>query len=388
MTLWVQHGYGKSDKIDQLAAAHAISGVILSSGGEELQALQATASHCRTLGLEVTLDPQTYVYTIPNGTAARHASHGLEFGPVHWSVAPSEVERHVKAVLTANQALGLDGPLVAPTCLQRGFNDVWTPLAIQYARTTVAAATDRDVYVSLVIDEGGLTDWEPIDGWLDLATTLDARGFYLVIARSSSDYPGSWDAARLCNALRLIYRLATLNEYDVVWGYADLEGLLGLAAGCTAIGSGWHHSLRVFCEGKWQPSPPGGRQPVARVTSGSLLTPLRAVGEVDAILTSPEAASAFPDDALRTRLSGPGTETWSRPESQMQHLVLLGELSQQVGVDADVAARMARVQGWLSHAIGMFADLQALGVILPTAYRARLDALLLALDSFATSEDL
>ncbi|SRR6266704_2437108 len=388
MTLWIQHGYGKSDKIERLAAARVITGVILSPSDEEAPSLQATVSHCRTLGLEIVLDPQTYVYTIPEGAASRHGSHGLDFGPIHWSIAPGDVQSQVESVVRANEDLGITGPILAPTCLQRGFGDVWTPLAIQYARTAVAAAAGRDVYVSVAIDEGGLTDWNPIEGWLDLVTTLEARGFYIVIARASSDYPYSWDAGRLCNVLRLMYRLAALNEYDVLWGYADLEGLLGLAAGCMAIGSGWHHGLRLFSERKWQPSPSVQRQPVPRVTSSSLLTPLRAVGEADAILTSPDAAAAFPNDELRTRLSGGGAVGWTRPESQMQHLLLLGELSEQVVADGDIGGRIARVQGWLSDARGMFSGLQTLGVVLPTAYRARLDALLLALDSFAAAEGL
>ena len=36
---------------------------------------------------------------------------------------------------------------------------------------------------------------------------------------------------KFCFKFRLIYRLSVLNDYFVVWGYSDFEGLLGLAAG-------------------------------------------------------------------------------------------------------------------------------------------------------------
>jgi hypothetical protein len=386
MSLWIQHGYGKSDKIDRISSQDAAVGVILSSGDEEVDNLARTVAHVRSLGLNVLLDPQTYIYSIPDGVAVRHASHGLEFGPTHWSLAPADVQRHVQAVIDANVKLGIEEPIIGPTCLQRGFGDVWSPLALQYARSAISSIGGENLYVTLAMDEAGLRDWGPIEEWLDLVTTLDVQGFYVVICKASSTYPYIWDATRLTNLLRLFYRLAEFNEYQVIWGYSDFEGLLGLAVGCSGICSGWHHGLRLLCETKWQPNPSVQRQPVPRVTSPSLLTPLKAIGEADAILETPFAEAIFPDRELRDRLAETDAAAWTRADAHVQHLVELGRIAGAISSIPDVPARVLSTQERLADARTLLGRLEMSGVVLPTIYRTRVDQLLLSLDSFAMEE--
>src|SRR5437762_1655066 len=123
MSLWVQHGYGKGDKIDRLIDGGQVAGVVLSPADEELTSLRGTAQAVLGRGVACILDPQTYVYSIPGGTARCHSSHGLDFGELQWAMTPSDVEDVVRAVLSANEELGLAVP-VEPTCLQRSFADI------------------------------------------------------------------------------------------------------------------------------------------------------------------------------------------------------------------------------------------------------------------------
>lgn len=382
MTLWVQHGYGKSDKIDQLTRQGAINGVILSPADEDQTNLVATATSARDRGLAVLVDPQVYVGSITGGTARCHRSHGLDLGRIHWGLNPNEIGAHVQAVVSAHDALGVQ-QVCSPTCIQRGFTDAWTTLAIQYARATLDVSDD--VYVSVVVEETALGDWGPIEDWLDVVTTLDARGFYLVIVRTSSDYPQPWNQTRLTNLLRLIHRLSVPNEYEVILGYSDAEGLLAQAAGAHAFGSGWYYTLRAFTELKWQPSS-GGRAAKARVTSTPLMSSFRAEDEGYRIALSGIANAVFPDSALADRLIRAPTD-WGLPESWLQHLAVLGDSANVLESSGLLREQREHLRRTLSNALSMFQDLRDENVLLPPHYQTRVATYLSALAEFEAEEN-
>lgn len=382
MSLWVQQGYGKADKIDRLAGSSSVAGVILSPADEEQGTLRATADAARGLGLEVVLDPQTYVGSITGGTARCHPSHGLDFGRVHWGLNPADIGNHVAAVIAAHRALDVS-TLIAPTCIQRGFTDAWTTLAIQYARAAIDAADE--VYVSVVVEEAALGDWRAIEDWLDVVTTLDARGFYIIVSRGSRDYPQPWNTTRLANLLRLVHRLSVLNGYEVILGYSDFDGLLAQAAGARAFGSGWFFTLRAFTELKWQPSS-GGAAARARATSGSMLTPFRAEDEGNRIARSAAADRAFPDPTLRDQLArDPGSLSIS--ESWLQHLTVLGGIASDLDGASSLTSQRQQLRRRLEGAVSLFEDLRSLNVPLPAPYQTRASAYLAALAEFESLEN-
>jgi hypothetical protein len=65
VSFFAQHGYGKSDKLDVLAAAGVLGGVILSPADETIDALQGTVRAMAGRNVETLLDPQTYIYNDP-----------------------------------------------------------------------------------------------------------------------------------------------------------------------------------------------------------------------------------------------------------------------------------------------------------------------------------
>src|SRR5688572_33389890 len=101
---------------------------------------------------------------------------------------------------------------------------------MQYARTTVEAAPNSEVFASVVVEEAGLADWKVIEDWLDIATELEVRGIYIVVSRHGDAYPEAWKNPLLENLLRLIHRLVAA-DFRVVLGYADIEGLAAVALG-------------------------------------------------------------------------------------------------------------------------------------------------------------
>lgn len=360
MSFFAQHGYGKSDKLDVLVAAGVLGGVILSPADETVDALRGTARSMAEKGVETLLDPQTYVYTIPNAVGRCHADLGLDFGSIYWgSVTPSDIEAQVEAVIAANATVATTGPVIAPAPRQGTFGDLWLPVALQYARTTHARAGGRPVLASVVVEEVALLDWAAIERWLDVATTLDVHGFYLVIGRRTP-YPAAWDRASLGNLLRIIYRLRILNEYRVVVGYADTGGLPAIAVGADAIASGWNYRQRHFLSERWVPHD-GGQAPVPRVTSAPLMSALLGLGEMDAAARSPVGPEVLPDAVLRERISR-RPDSWPNPQAVVQHLEVLGRVVADLEAAGDAPARLDRLAEMTREARRLLVDLARNGV--------------------------
>ncbi len=389
MTMYVQHGYGKGDKVQRLLREGNASGVVLSPADETADGLAVTAADARGFGATVLLDPQLYVSTIPDGTARRHEVNSLDFSGVRWSAGTELVHAHVEQILDLNHRVGTTA-VIAPAPLQTAFLDTWASVTFQYARETMRLA-GTPTYVSVVVDESALGDWNPIAQWLNEVTTLDCEGFYLVIARRDRPYPQIWDAALLTNLLRIVYRLGVLNRYTVIWGFTDVAGLLSLAAGADAFGCGWFYSLRNFTSAKWVPKT-GGGVPTARVLSPGFLSPVEALGEGGPIARSSVGETAFPDRALRSRLSN--DESMPVGEARLQHLQALGAMAADLGSEgparsaSDALGLVERVDGLLAVAQAGLTETERLGIALATRYHTGVNQLRQALKSFAEHEGL
>ncbi|MXY09739.1 MAG: hypothetical protein F4Z00_10070 [Acidimicrobiaceae bacterium] len=383
MTFWIQHGFGKASKIETVARTGLLSGVVLSPADEELATLTSTARMIHGLGVSSLLDPQLYVHTISGGVARCHESNGLDFGEISWFVSPGEIADHVSEVVATNQHLSME-EIIAPTPYQVSFGDVWTPLSLQYARATISEA-DRPVYVSLVAEDSAFSDWEQTQRYMDALTRLDATGIYLIVGTSGRTYPLQWEPERLANILRVIHTLSVYNEYDVLWGYSDIAGLLGVAVGATGAATGWYHSLRMWTTGKWVPQS-GGRQANPRILVQSLLSAIGRTDEAIGIARSREGARVFPDSDERRGLVR--EDTWGIADSWDQHLDAMARLHQSLDEDADVSERVVDVQQRLDSAVELIDDLTGAGVYMDAAHRRRLLALTEAVQRFVADEDL
>ncbi len=333
MSFWIQHGYGKGDKIAKLASAGNLDGVILSPADEPVDALKAQVDELTAGDIGVLLDPQLYVHTISGGTGRCHELHGLDFDDVHWSADPKTITRHVRRVLKANERLGIR-LICAPTPIQGSFGDTWTPLALQYARAvSEEVGADRTI-ASVVVDESALGQpWADIEDWLDAATKLDVAGFYLVVVRPGGTYPLSYGTNRLAQLLRLIHRLAVINEYRVLLGYSDFEGLAANVFGAE-MATGWFYSQRRFTETKWR-HPKGGAPTLPRFTSDMLMSPLLA-DEGRVLLRSGYEREVNSLSSERARL----TAGYTISQSRAQHLRVMARLSKRTA-DGNLDARLA-----------------------------------------------
>lgn len=381
MTFWIQHGYGKGEKIIQIQAFGRLNGgVILSPHDEAEPALTATAA---SVNSGVLLDPQLYAHTFEGGQTRHHESNGLDPGPIDWSIPPDEIAAYCKRLVALNNRVGTTA-ILTPTPFQQSFGDVWSPIALQFARATLAE-TDRDVYLSIAINGSGLADWKQVSRWLDAATKLDVKGVYLVVGASTAGYPPPIDVPILTNSLRFVYSLAELNGYELIWGYADLLGPLGIAAGAAGAASGWYHSLRSWNVSKWLPKS-GGRQPNPRVLAQGLFAPLEVVGEAQPLATTASGVAAIPNEVLRQRLVDRTAIGLS--DAWLYYLFELSDLMNAVDTTATVRDRVHQMSLQLSRARQLFDAARQEGAPLDPAHGTRLINFEAALSGFAKVEGL
>lgn len=389
MTFYIQHGYGKGQKIPAVMGGNHLSGIILSPADEDSNALTETARNCSANALDVLIDPQTYFYsTRPAGRGRNHEAHGLGFDDLSWAQDAQSVASHIERIGELNSTINASGRWIAPGPLQDSFSDLWTPLSVQFARTASQEWGPDRTIATLAVDEAGLADWQAIERWLDVATTLPVRGFYIVVSRPSTGYPSTpWAPTKLANLLRLIYALTDLNELEVVWGFSDFEGLLGLAAGATSMATGWSYTLRQFSSSKWMSPSNGGRAPAVRTHLQKLwalpraeteTAPLFASDQRDAIFTAVETEhfERVPFDAL------------TRVDAQVEHMTALAARADWLTAEPSVAARVATVIGSLENAISLWDSINSTGMLPDPSYRNRVVAWRDSLALFADQVDL
>jgi hypothetical protein len=324
MSIWLQHGFGKGDKLQRLLADHALAGVVFSPADEP---------------------PQM-----------------------------------AKAVVKANQKIGTD-VVVAPAPLQKTFSDKWAPLGLQFARVVARQVGAENTIASVIAHESALDHWKEVEDWLNSVTRVNIRGFYIVVARTAgSEYPAAWDRDRLSNLYRLIYRLRVLNEYQVVLGYTDIDGLGAVAVGAD-MASGWFHSQRRFQEAKWKPKS-GGAPAQPRFLSNRLLVPLRA-DEARALIDAGEDKWVGATTVDRAPLKG----LYTIADARIQHLRTLASLAAEIG-SLPVAQRHALLQRKLLTARQ---NLERLGhgeLARGLTYANQLSAISSALESLRIAEGL
>lgn len=384
---YLQHGFGKSLKVGRLHEEGHLSGIVLSPAHEDRYQLRETVTACRGIGIDVIIDPQAYVYALtPQGTARHHVKHGLDLTDLHWSQTADTVKRHLDAVRDANEEVGVQDCWVAPSPLQATLKDFWLPIALQYARTAASEWGAERTMVSLVLDENLLSAWPSMEEWLDILTTLDVRGFYLVVNRNRAQYPPlPWVPEALGNLLRVIYTLTEINGYELVWGYADIDGLLGSAVGATAVASGWSYGLRQFSTARWNEKRSGGAPAVPRVHVRRLWSPVR-WNEAADLLDSGAGKSAL-GPRLVKQYAQTGFDSLANTHAQDQHL---SELAERVAaLDArSIGNRLDTVGNSLESALERFSDIADEGITLEPRYAARVRSYRDALSLFRKSESL
>ena len=369
MAIYAQHGYGKTDKIEQGLDVGSIEGVVLGPRDEAPSNMEDYAQALRRSHPAATLlfDSQFYVTTITpvrDGNLPSYAYYvpGLTRGNF---TSPRNVRNYVRAALDYQTRLPLSR-LIAPTVLIDDFQDPWSQIVLTMAQEAKeyhdTLSQPPPLLLSLVFSESALGASGPLAEFLDILSAFDVTGFYLIVRRLASQYQAQMDENRLTNLLYLVYSLATVNEYEVVCGYTDLIGSLLHCVGAHASACGWHHSLRQFSLNRFQPSR-GGRPPRPRYTSSRLLNSILIIPELDNVYQAGAIREVLSgtefDDVLRTR---PGQAPWPADVSILHHWDALDDLVTSLESVGDVSNRLSAMMRRIGQAMVTYRRLADLGV--------------------------
>ncbi|MBM4038541.1 MAG: hypothetical protein FJ290_08510 [Planctomycetes bacterium] len=392
MSIYAQHGYGKSDKIQRAMEARLISGVILSPRDESPENLTQFSQALRLQfpSADLALDPQFYATTI----APVRDGHLPEYAYYHPGltrrdfISPASIARFVAETLDYERRLE-PSFLVAPTVHFEDFRDPWSQISLSLAQEAAEYHSRLQgappLYLSLAFAERALGALDSLGDFLDILSGFEVRGFYVTVSRDTSQYQPHMEAARLENLLYLTYTLSVVNEYQVVLAYSDLIGILLQAVGAHATACGWHHSLRQFSLARFRPST-GGRQPRPRYTSIPLLASILVIPELQAAFDAglgPAVLSRTDYDGALGTASGMNAWRSDRAQRALHHWAVINRTVNDITSRADIGDRLTNVLLRIGQASALFSDLQNRGVVFdPTSGPGHLDQWQQAIESF------
>ncbi|MGD7023602.1 hypothetical protein ACQCVK_13460 [Rossellomorea vietnamensis] len=280
MFLLAQHGWGKSNKIDQGLEDGSIKGVVFSPKDERIESLESCLEKLRTdyPDSELLLDPQFYHTTIQNTKDGRLSEYPFFNG--YYGISAFSNYRNIRKFSLETLSYQDSRPfshITAPSIYMSSFSSreaqIMLSLALESLEVKQEEGFEKPLLVSLTIHEQAFMDKKQMEDFLDEISRIEFEGVYLTIVRNPSGYHQSFDDSRkLANILSFIYSLSEINGFDVKVGFSDFLGLLYIAAGASHIATGWSQGLRRFTlDQRVLPSTGGGRRPRPRYSSSPLL---------------------------------------------------------------------------------------------------------------------
>lgn len=362
MSLLIQQGYGKGDKINKSIKDQIAKGVILSPRDDKEDNIKELINNINyeNENSKIIFDPQFYYSTYIDGTYKKLTD--IDYFPGHINLSDlrsfRNINHYVSSTLDFQVKIGLN-LLVSPTILIPNFSDRQAQISLNLADEAAAYSKElgKELLVSLVFKESALNETNNVNEFLNELTMLNVKGFYITVARSNVNYDQNFDDnTSLTNLLTMIYSLGEINEYEVVMGYSDIIGLLYLTVGASYISTGWHNSSKKFTEQQRILPVSGGRQPRERYTSLPLLNSIR-MTEMDAIHRqfnndnfNAYLSNAFNDNIIKT---GTPSDGWNRNLGHIQHWSSLNKYINEIS-EMDIEERLEFMENSISNAKGLY----------------------------------
>jgi len=370
MTLYAQQGYGKSDKIERGIRDGNLSGVVLSPRDLAPDAMQSFIQSLREEfghDIDILFDPQFFATVISEATDRNLPDYPYYQPGLRRSdfLSAKSVTGFVMNTL-AYQVQSDLSYVISPTIAFDSFSEPASQTALQLGAEASEHVSELEselpLLVSFVISEAALADAEGIDEFLDIISTWETSGFYLIVEPAGQGYPVSLQSERLANLMYIVHTLGTINEYDVRLGYSDFSGLLLSAVGASAQATGWYSGLRQFSRNRWQPSS-GGSAARPRYSSEPLM---------NSILQIPELSSSHQVGLLDHCLSDteydepfstgePAEVDWPPAIQCLHHWNVLKNLLE-YAVVGTVAENLENMEILIVQAVERYAELADAGV--------------------------
>lgn len=321
-------------------------------------------------GGEVLFDPATHAVALPTTNKWEiYDGWDLWSGP-RGDLSTADLRNdHVLRVLDAQAELGVSP--IAPTL------SLGTSTGLDAERSLYLAAAARsqgsDVGLSIVGTAAFWSQGRPLDDYVGQIAQLRPARVYLSVMRVDLGYPPQALAAEIEGVCRSVHSLSRRSE--VVVQFADLLGLPALAAGASAIGTGWDLRQRILAPDAFRLTTTI-RRTANRITYGGLLGVLKRV-EAERLVRADRALSVRLVPGV---LPGNGNPLWEH------HLeVVAAEIAAVTG-PADRQAASAALSTRYAAVRADFARVEGLARPLEAGAADWLAALALGLTNYMTGE--
>lgn len=368
MSLFAQHGYGKSSKVTNGIADGILSGVILSPRDEAPRNMLTFIGELDAANdVELLFDPQFYVSTVP----ADREGHLPEY-PYYVSgltprdlISPARITNHVEEIINYQMELPLT-KIIGPSVIFNGIDDRQSQVALSFAAASCEYHSTLGVapplLLTLAVSENAFRSQESVDALLDILTSFETTGFYIVLVRGTIPNVDEYEPEILANLLYSTYSLSVLNEYEVIWGFTDLTSILFHAVGARASACGWYNNLCHFSLGRYLDT--GGRRARQRYTSMPMLSKLLLIPELNEIYEAGllnQVLSRTPYDEI-LGVTRPGDATWSSETNILNHWFALNQILEELSAMTETHDRLDFVQERIFRAIGLYTEMGNQGI--------------------------
>lgn len=369
MSLYLQHGHGKSTRITDAYHDGSSSGVIFSARNEKIDKLKDYIAELRSLGtFTLMLDPQFHISSVsPPKDRYLPDDYGY-YQPGRTTrdfTGTRKIQKYAQETLDFQHRMDLDR-IVSPTVIVSTFSDRWSQIALQLADASCdhhsQMSSPKPLLLSFVVSESAFDSRADVDLFLDELTTWNADGFYFCIVRDEATYTQKFDPDRLAHIMYATYVLGKLNDFEVVFGYADYVGLALRAAGANAIASGWSQSLRQCHYSTFTKTGNRAKRPPVRFSSGLLLNTilLSELEQIHSFERLSDVLSGVGLDAEITKATSPESSNWNERLAELHHWQTLADINSTfgTGVRGNVLGLLTRV----GYAQSLYSNLESIGV--------------------------
>jgi len=255
MNIFIQHGYGKSEKIDTALNDNLISGIIFNPKYENVKSLKNYIIELKNInpGIDIIIDTQSYLLSYKNVILGKIEEHGLfEFYPIDRmsfsdpNIKDKIVENHINTQIDYGVT-----KIASPSVVIKRFDDAWSQIFLDLSYLSInylkKVSPNTKMLITLVVSEDAFDiKSEGYNNFLNYIINLDVYGFYLIISKNSSTKK-PFNLENLDSILKFIFVLTYFHKYEVYLGNCDIEGLLFKSAGLKSFSTGWFNNLSNFC---------------------------------------------------------------------------------------------------------------------------------------------
>jgi len=312
MKLYAQQGSMEGDKIKDGLNNELIDGIILSPRDVCLVNMKSKISEYRAISenCELFFDPQLYAAFSPAGEGHKLGYLLEDYSEYFKTYRRSQLtkESSVEDLLTRaidfqKNISELSAVITPNIIIPRALDSIETVISMNFIRLARQISNQqknkKPLYVTLAINREALFKEQEIIEFVNDLTALDEPpdGFYLLIAARSQEARSEIFNADVISIWMYLNYALSLNGFKVINGYSDLMAPFLSAAQGSGAATGWWSNLRNFSIEKFEPAAGGGRLPIQRYLSCSLLNRIT-FSELDQLRNIPEILNGLSTDSI------------------------------------------------------------------------------------------